>query len=97
MAVVAFQIHITLKADKAEQFMAAARHDAQESAKETGCLRFEVFQHADDPLRLVVMEMYASEAALEHHRQQPHVDVWRAAVKECTEEYTRVFLTPVSE
>jgi (4S)-4-hydroxy-5-phosphonooxypentane-2,3-dione isomerase len=95
MAIVAFQLFIKLKPDHVEDFLRVARADATESAKESGNLRFEIFQQADDPTRLVVMEMYESDDALAYHRQQPYVDAWRAAVKDYTEEYTRLPLIPV--
>jgi (4S)-4-hydroxy-5-phosphonooxypentane-2,3-dione isomerase len=92
---IAFQIYITLKPDRAQEFMEVALNDARRSVEELGNLRFDVYQHQDDPLRLVVMEVYDSPEAFEEHRRQPYVEAWRNAVKEMTLEYNKVNLTLV--
>jgi quinol monooxygenase YgiN len=94
MSLVAFMIHITLKPEKAEEFLRIAEEDARQSAHEPGNLRFEVYRQEDDPLKLVVLEMYTDQAALEAHRATPYVAAWREAVNDCTTEYQRVFLAP---
>jgi autoinducer 2-degrading protein len=48
-------------------------HNASESlAKDPGCLRFDVSQHAEDPQRWILHEVYANAAAHTAHRQSPH-------------------------
>lgn len=95
MGQVSFQLLVKVKADKLDEFMEVALHDARESVKEPGNLRFEVYQQADDPTRLVIFEIYRSEEALEFHRQTDYIKTWRAAVQACTEEYTRLTLKAV--
>jgi len=42
------------------------------SLTEAGCLGYEVFQHADDPGALLLLERYRDGAALEAHRRSEH-------------------------
>jgi autoinducer 2-degrading protein len=94
MSPIAFMIHITMKPERADEFLRIAEVDARESAKEPGNLRFEVYRQEEDPLKLVVFEMYRDQAALEAHRATDYVAAWRQAVNDCTTEYTRIFMTP---
>jgi quinol monooxygenase YgiN len=94
MSPIAFMIHITMKPDRADEFLKVAEEDARQSALEPGNLRFEIYRQDEDPLKLVVFEMYRDQAALEAHRATPYVAAWRQAVTDCTTEYTRIFMTP---
>jgi autoinducer 2-degrading protein len=94
MSPIAFMIHITMKPDRADEFLKIAEEDARESAKEPGNLRFEIYRQDEDPLKLVVLEMYRDQAALDAHRATAYVAAWRQAVNDCTTEYTRIFMTP---
>lgn len=94
MSPIAFMIHITMKPDRVDEFLKIAEEDARESVKEPGNLRFEIYRQDEDPLKLVVLEMYRDQAALEAHRATPYVAAWRQAVNDCTTEYTRIFMTP---
>jgi quinol monooxygenase YgiN len=66
-------ILVTIKADLLAEFEAALLHNARESVlKDPGCLRFEVSQELDDPLRWVIYEVYDRPEAHAAHRQSPH-------------------------
>ena len=52
-----------------DRILAAAAAAVRE---EPDCHRFDVAQHADDPTRFVLFEVYTDAAALEHHHSTPH-------------------------
>jgi autoinducer 2-degrading protein len=66
-------IVLTVKADLLEEFERTLLHNARESvAKDPGCLRFDVSQDREDPLRWVVYEVYDAPEAHAAHRRSPH-------------------------
>lgn len=69
-------VRIEPKPDKVEAFLELALHDAQNSRKEPGCLRFDVLKQNDNPARFAFYEVYKDEAAVQAHRQTPHYARW---------------------
>jgi quinol monooxygenase YgiN len=67
----AIRLIITLNAapGKGVEFLQALRGRCEEAMAEPGCEQFEVFQSALDPDKLVLLELWRDEAALEAHRQ----------------------------
>jgi quinol monooxygenase YgiN len=67
----AIRILITLHAaaGKGGELAEAFRGRCAEVVQEPGCEQFEVFQSVVDPDKLVLLEHWADEAALEAHRQ----------------------------
>ena len=64
---------VTVKPELLEEFEQSLLHNAREStAKDPGCLRFDVSQHLDDPARWVLYEVYDSPDAHAAHRRSPH-------------------------
>jgi quinol monooxygenase YgiN len=64
---------VTVRAELLEEFESALVHNARESvAHDTGCVRFDVSQHYDDPTRWVLYEVYDSADAHAAHRRSPH-------------------------
>ena len=64
---------VTVRAELLEEFENALVHNARESvAHDTGCVRFDVSQHYDDPTRWVLYEVYDSPDAHAAHRRSPH-------------------------
>jgi quinol monooxygenase YgiN len=53
---------------------------AERSAAEPGCLRYDVHLSTKAPERLILHEVWADPAALEHHRQSGHVAAFKAAL-----------------
>lgn len=49
-----------------------AKELAKESAKETGCLGYELFESCTNPDLLMICETWKDEEALETHRQSTH-------------------------
>ncbi|HXG50658.1 MAG TPA: putative quinol monooxygenase [candidate division Zixibacteria bacterium] len=67
------QVTIEVKPEHVEEFLEAARYDAEHSEKdEPGCLRFDVIRDRENPNRFYFYEVYRDEAALEAHRRSPH-------------------------
>jgi autoinducer 2-degrading protein len=57
----------------AQQLMAALKEVAEASVKEEpGCLQFDILTDQEDPLKLMLYEVYADEAATKAHQQTPH-------------------------
>ena len=67
-------LHVTVhvKPEHLAEFLPLARHNAEESAKEPGCLRFEISQDREDAHCFRYYEVYQDDAALASHRTTPH-------------------------
>lgn len=74
------QVQIQVKPEHVAAFLAATRLNARCSRLETGVLRFDVLQQADDPARFLLVEIYRDAAAQAAHRETPHYPVWRDTV-----------------
>jgi len=66
--------HITVEVDSdvRERFLETLLANAVLARKEEGCLKFEVSQKHDDENSFLFYEAFASEEALEAHRQTAH-------------------------
>lgn len=73
-------VHVHVTPESVDAFKLATIANAQASANEPGCLRFDVRQHADDPTRFVLVEIYRTPADQAAHRETPHYAVWRDTV-----------------
>ncbi len=83
MTALAIWVKFTLRPDKMERFLEAARADAAASvANEPGCRRFDILVPKDEADTVYFYEIYDDEAALEAHRRQPHYAAFTAAVEE---------------
>uniref|UniRef100_A0A7S3ZCB7 ABM domain-containing protein n=1 Tax=Lotharella globosa TaxID=91324 RepID=A0A7S3ZCB7_9EUKA len=72
-----------VKKDCVDGFIEAICEDARDSiSEEPGCLRFDVLQAVDDPQCLYLYEVYSNHDAFEYHCGTPHIDKWKAAVKD---------------
>lgn len=78
MHVTLVQVHV--KAEQISAFIAATRANHEASLRETGCLRFDVLQSADDPARFVLYEAYRSAADAAAHKETGHYLRWREQV-----------------
>jgi quinol monooxygenase YgiN len=59
-------------AENREHVLALLRELAAESRKEPGNISFDIYEHVDDPSRVVLLERYASREAFAVHRTTPH-------------------------
>lgn len=79
-----------------EEGMAVLRELVERSHPEEGCLAYAVHRAADDPRTVVLVERWASRAALDAHFQQPHVAEAGARSAEVLDgQPTILFLEPV--
>ena len=53
---------------------------ARQSILEAGCLRYDVYQSRKHPVRLIIQELWADEAAIERHRGSSHVKEFKTAL-----------------
>jgi len=61
---------LTAQDGKADELVAVCKGLATEvNAKEEGCLQYDVFVAADDANKVIFIERYADQAALDHHGQ----------------------------
>lgn len=73
-------VHVHVKPDFVEAFKQATLENARNSIQETGNVRFDVIQQADDPTRFVLIEIYQTNEASAAHKETPHYRLWRDAV-----------------
>src|SRR4030095_9101885 len=79
----ALVVSLKVKADKRDQFLAAAQDDSICSVRdEPGCLRFDVLQDNADQNHYFFYEVYQDEDAFTAHQTYPHFTRWRAAAAE---------------
>ncbi len=60
-------VSITAAPGKGAEFAKAFQARCEESAKDPGCLQFEVFQCVGNPDKFALLELWESQAALDHH------------------------------
>lgn len=70
-------VHIQVKPEFLAPFIAATLDNARSSNQEPGVARFDFMQHADDPTRFCLYEVYYTKAAVDAHRETAHYLRWR--------------------
>lgn len=73
-------VHVQVKPDHIDEFIAATKLNHEASVKESGNRRFDVLQSADDPARFVLYEAYLSADDAAAHKQTAHYLAWRDTV-----------------
>lgn len=73
-------VHVHVLPDQVDAFKAATVANASESVREPGIARFDVIQHAADPTRFVLVEVYRDDGAPARHKETAHYLRWRDAV-----------------
>ena len=73
-------VHIKIKHECVEQFIAASLENASNSIKEPGITRFDLVQSQDDPNQFVLEEVYRDTDAAAAHKTTAHYAKWRDAV-----------------
>jgi (4S)-4-hydroxy-5-phosphonooxypentane-2,3-dione isomerase len=69
-------VQAEIEPDRMHEFLTLIETNAVQSRKEPGCLRFDVLRSRDSPTQFFFYELYRSEADIEHHKQQPHYNLW---------------------
>lgn len=65
-------VNIKIKPENVEPFMAELLANARAARAEPGCKQFDVLVDKEDPTKVMLYEIYESEAAFETHQQTPH-------------------------
>lgn len=73
-------VHVQVKPDQVEAFLAATLENARDSVNEPGVARFDVIQQQDDPTRFVLVEVYRTKDDPARHKETAHYRKWRDAV-----------------
>ena len=73
-------VHVQVRPDDVEAFLAASRDNAAASRQEPGVRRFDVLQDEKDPAHVVLNEAYVDQAAVDAHKQTDHYARWRDTV-----------------
>jgi autoinducer 2-degrading protein len=73
-------VHVHVKPDHVEDFIAATEKNHNQSVKESGNCRFDILQQADDQTRFVLYEAYADQASAAAHKETSHYREWRDTV-----------------
>ena len=74
-------VHVQVKPDAIDAFIAACRSNHENSVQEPGNRRFDILQDAADSTRFVLYEAYASAEQAAAHKQTAHYAIWRATVE----------------
>jgi autoinducer 2-degrading protein len=70
-------VKVRIKPENRSAFIEAMLADGRGSVRnEPDCLLFNIVEDHDDPNRLHLYEVYASEQAFERHKQTPHFQAW---------------------
>ena len=75
-------VHVRVRPERVEEFLAATLVNAKASLGEPGVARFDVIQDQADPAHVVLVEVYRDDDAAAAHKLTPHYAVWRDAVAE---------------
>ena len=82
-------VHVRVKSEAIDAFIAATRANHEASIQEAGNRRFDVLQSPDDPARFILYEAYASADDAAAHKVTAHYLAWRDAVAELMAEPRR--------
>ncbi|MCX7896937.1 MAG: antibiotic biosynthesis monooxygenase [Rhodocyclaceae bacterium] len=73
-------VHVKVKPECVEDFIAATRRNHEGSLTEPGCRRFDVLQSHEDATRFILYEAYASAEDAARHKETTHYAHWRDTV-----------------
>jgi quinol monooxygenase YgiN len=73
-------VHVRVKPESVDAFIAATVVNARNSVQEPGIARFDVVQQVDDPTRFILVEVYRSVEATAAHKETAHYATWRDTV-----------------
>ena len=75
-------VHVSVRPENVREFIKAMIENHKASVQESGNLRFDVLQEADNPCRFMIYEAYESQEAVDLHKTTPHYIKWRDTVKD---------------
>ena len=92
----ALVVNIRIKPENLDVFMQKLAANAAAARKEPGCLTFEVLADPNDPTRVMLYEVYESQAAFQAHQDTEPFKVYLAEAVPLLAERGRTFMTRVS-
>lgn len=72
---------LEVKADYKEELIKVIHTLVDESRKEEGCVSYDLHEDTKNPLKLIFLETWASQAAIDIHNNAPHFKAFVAAIK----------------
>ena len=75
-------VYVHVKPEHVDDFIKASHKNHAASIKESGNLRFDFIQQADDPSRFVLYEAYRSKDDVLAHKESQHYLNWRDTVND---------------
>lgn len=78
-------VHIKVKPDRVQNFIAASLENASHSIQEPGIERFDLVQSQEDSTQFVLEEVYRTQEATVAHKATEHYAKWRDAVADMME------------
>jgi len=76
------QVHVKVKKNDVNLFIAASQENAVNSLREDGVVRFDILQDIEDPQKFLLTEVYIDEKAPLEHKKSPHYKKWKEIVAE---------------
>lgn len=82
-------VHVRVKAESVDAFIAASAANHLASVQEPGNRRFDILQDPADPTRFILYEAYASAEDAAAHKTTAHYAAWRDSVADMMAEPRR--------
>ena len=82
-------VHVNVRPERVDDFIAATRINAASSVQEAGVLRFDVIQEENNPTQFVLIEIYREQEASNLHKNTQHYKIWRNSVNDMMAEPRR--------
>lgn len=77
MADIVLVVELDMKPGQRDAYLARARQHRENVLKnEPGCHRFDLIVPAEDPDKMFLIEVYADQAALDHHLNTPYMKAY---------------------
>lgn len=89
-------VRIQIKPENVDAFMQKLALNAAAARKETECLTFDVLVDPEDKTKVMLYEVYKSEAAFQVHQQQQAFKTYMAEAVPLLADRQRQFMTRVS-
>ena len=89
-------VNIRTKPETRAAFMQKLAANATAARSESGCLTFDVLVHPEDPDRVMLYEIYKSEAAFQEHQATAAFKAYLAEAVPLLASRDRTFMTRVS-
>ena len=87
--------HVHANPDKADLVRQELEKLVEPTRAETGCMRYDLHTHNDDPAHFVFYETWESRDHWLAHMDTPHVDAYRSAIDGAVESFSLDELTLV--